>query len=301
MANESLVSISHLTKDYGEGRGVFDISLDIPQGAVYGYCGPNGAGKTTTIRHMMGFLKPDQGKVTIFGKDSWLEAQEIKRRVGYIPGEIAFPDMASGTEFLKSQAEMLGLKSMARAEYVINKMQLDPTAKLKSMSKGMKQKTAIVAAFMAEPDLLILDEPTTGLDPLMRDAFLSLVQEEKKKGTTIFMSSHIFSEMEETCDKVAFIKDGFIKETIDLNELHHKTVSVYRIVFGLKGDYENFLQDPSFKTKDPDGEKLAVSVEVPCKETQRLFQSLSQHHILSFTEIKFTLEQCFDEMIQKEE
>jgi ABC-2 type transport system ATP-binding protein len=297
MANDNVIQLNNLTKDYGQGRGTFGLTFDVPKGSVFGYCGPNGAGKTTTIRQMMGFLKPDEGTATLFGYDSWKDAQTIKQYVGYIPGEIAFPDVASGTDFLRIQANMIGLTNMSRAEYVIKKMQLDPTAKLKSMSKGMKQKTAIVSAFMAEPELLILDEPTTGLDPLMRDAFLSLVLEEKAKGKTVFMSSHIFSEMEETCDYVAFIKEGHLAQIVDVNELHHPSKATYRVRFALKGDYETFIQEKRFPTKDEDPKLLSLCVEVPLEKSQLLFQSLGRFHVTAFNEIKATLEACFDDII----
>ena len=193
---EIVISIRNLTKDYGKGRGIFDISFDVPKGCVFGYCGTNGSGKTTTLRNIMGFIKPDKGSVTVKGMDAWKEADEIKKYIGYLPGEIAFPQVETGSEFLKIQAETLGLKDMSKAEVIINALQLDPTANLKRMSKGMKQKTAIAAAFMHSPEIIILDEPTTGLDPLMRDVFVQLIKSEKARGATILMSNHMFDELE---------------------------------------------------------------------------------------------------------
>ena len=149
----TVIELNHITKDYGEGKGIFDIQLSIKEGEVFGFVGTNGAGKTTTIRHMMGFLKPDKGRAIINGLDCWNDAAEVKKLVGYIPGEIAFPDAPTGTEFLKRQAQLLGIKNMRFAERIIDQLQLDPPANLKRMSKGMKQKTAIVAAFMADPDI----------------------------------------------------------------------------------------------------------------------------------------------------
>lgn len=137
-----------------------------------GFIGTNGSGKTTTIRNMMGFIRSDNGNVCILGKDAWEDATDIKRHVSYIPGEISFPALATGTAFLKAQADMLGVKDFTYMNRLIKLLQLDPTANLKRMSKGMKQKTAIVAALMGDKEILILDEPTTGLDPLMRDVFL---------------------------------------------------------------------------------------------------------------------------------
>lgn len=155
----SVISVDHLTKDYGRGHGVFDISFDIPEGEVFGYLGTNGSGKTTTIRHMMGFLKPDSGTVLVEGMDPWRQAPEIMKHVSYIPGEIAFPDLAIGTDFFKVQAQYLDLKDFSYMNYLIDLLELDPSASLKRMSKGMKQKTAIVAALMGDKEILIMDEP----------------------------------------------------------------------------------------------------------------------------------------------
>ena len=233
----ALIDIQQLTKDYGDNRGIFDLNLSIEKGEVFGFVGTNGAGKTTTIRHLMGFLKPQSGSATINGLDCWKDSAEIKKWIGYIPGEIAFPDAPTGTDFLKRQAELLDLKDMSYAQSIINKLQLDPTAKLKRMSKGMKQKTAIVAAFMADPEILILDEPTTGLDPLMRKEFISILDEEKKKGKTILMSSHMFDEVEQVCDRVAMIKDGKIIAVKATAEVKHHEEKVYKIEFMSQEDY----------------------------------------------------------------
>ena len=172
----SVIEIKDLTKDYGEGRGVFHIDLSIEKGEMVGFAGTNGSGKTTTIRHIMGFLQPTEGAVYVNGLEAWKHSSEYVRSIGYVPGEIAFPDLRTGTEFLKSQADFLGVTDMSYAEYLIKMLQLDPGASLKRMSKGMKQKTAIVAALMGNPDIILLDEPTTGLDPLMRDAFLEIIK-----------------------------------------------------------------------------------------------------------------------------
>ena len=179
----NIIEVKNLTKDYGDGHGIFDLNFSIKKGEVFGFVGTNGSGKTTTIRHLMGFLKAQSGECLINGYNCWSDATEIKKYVSYVPGEIAFPDLKTGTEFLKVQAEMLGLKNMDRANYLCQKLQLDTSANLKRMSKGMKQKTAIVAAFMADKEILILDEPTTGLDPLMRETFLDLIKEEKENGS----------------------------------------------------------------------------------------------------------------------
>jgi len=200
--------IHGLTRDYGNGRGVFDLSFSIKQGEVFGFLGPNGAGKTTTIRHLMGFLKPEKGYCTIGGKDCWKDRAEIQKTLGYIPGEMEFFDDMTGTEFLSFMAKYRKIKSNGRIKELLDRFELDPRSKLKKMSKGMKQKVGIVTAFMHDPEVLILDEPTSGLDPLMQNRFIELVLEEKAKGKTILMSSHMFEEVERTCGRVAIIKNG---------------------------------------------------------------------------------------------
>ncbi|MDD2978494.1 MAG: ABC transporter ATP-binding protein [Hespellia sp.] len=202
------IEISHITKDYGSHRGVFDLSFDVGKGEVLGFLGPNGAGKTTTIRQLMGFIKPDSGQVKIMGKDCFKRADEIRRHLGYLPGEIAFMDSMSGTEFISFVAKMKGMKDLGRAPELMKRFDLDASGKLKKMSKGTKQKIGIVCAFMQNPKIIILDEPTSGLDPLMQNRFVELILSEKRRGKTILMSSHIFEEVEKTCDRAAIIRSG---------------------------------------------------------------------------------------------
>lgn len=287
-----MIEIKNMTKDYGQGRGVFDISISIEKGEVFGFVGTNGAGKTTTIRHLMGFLRPQSGSAFINGMDCWKDSAEIKKSVGYIPGEIAFPDAPTGKGFLNRQGELLGLKDMSYAETIIKKLQLDPNANLKRMSKGMKQKTAIVAAFMAEPEILILDEPTTGLDPLMRAEFVDILKEEKKKGKTIFMSSHMFEEVEDTCDKVALIKDGKIIAVKSTNEIKHNEDKVYKIEFKSKEDYLRFLSE-KFNFVNKKESLNQVIININDRNINILTKTLKGYNLKFITEIKYTLDKYF--------
>ena len=203
-----IIKIDHMTKDYGKGRGIFDFNFSINEGEIFGLVGTNGSGKTTTLRHLMGFLAPDSGSCEIGGLNCRKRSAEIMKKVGYVPGEIDFPDVGSGTTFLKIQAQYLGITDMKYTEELIDRFKIDTSAPLKRMSKGMKQKMALVAAFMAKPQILLLDEPSTGLDPLMRDTLIELILEQKRRGATVLMSSHIFKELEDTCDRVTFIHNG---------------------------------------------------------------------------------------------
>lgn len=290
-----IIEIKNMTKDYGEGRGIYDVDLSIEKGEVFGFVGTNGAGKTTTIRHLMGFLKPQKGSATINEKDCWKNSAEIKKYIGYIPGEIAFLDAPTGSEFLKRQAKLLGLKDMSYAEELIKKLQLDPTANLKRMSKGMKQKTAIVAAFMADPEILILDEPTTGLDPLMRAEFIDIINEEKKKGKTIFMSSHMFEEVESTCDKVALIKDGRIIAVKSTKEIRHSEEKTYKIEFNSNEDYKKFLSE-EFNIVDKRDNQNQVIININDKNINTLTKVLIGYNLKFMTEIKYTLEKYFNSL-----
>lgn len=203
-----VISIEKLTRDYGDGKGIFDVSFGVGNGEVFGFLGPNGAGKTTTIRHLMGFIRPKTGKCTISGLDCWTQSSEIQKNLGYIPGEINFFDDMSGTEFLDFSAKYRGFQDSGRKKALLERFELNPKGKIKKMSKGMKQKIGIVAAFMHDPDILILDEPTSGLDPLMQSRFVELIAEEKKRGKTILLSSHMFEEVERTCDRIGIIREG---------------------------------------------------------------------------------------------
>lgn len=294
MANkkEVMISVKHLTKDYGRGRGIFDISFDIYKGTVFGYCGTNGSGKTTTIRNIMGFIKPDKGSVTVKGLDAWKNADEIKKYIGYLPGEIAFPQVENGSEFLKIQAETLGLTDMSKAEAIINALQLDPTANLKRMSKGMKQKTAIAAAFMHSPEIIILDEPTTGLDPLMRDVFVQIIKAEKARGATILMSNHMFDELEETCDYVGFIKDGHLIDVVDMEEVRNLPYRDYVVTFE---DEEGYLSADTSQVEvlAKDDFEKSIIVRVPLEKTNGMLREIRKHKIKAVTEKRHTLEEFF--------
>jgi ABC-2 type transport system ATP-binding protein len=287
-----LIEIRQLTKDYGSGRGVFNLELSVEKGEVYGFVGTNGAGKTTTIRHLMGFIKPQSGYTRVGGVDCWTHPAEIMKRVGYLPGEIAFPDEATGTSFLKRQADLLGLTDMTYADYITQKLQLDPTANLKRMSKGMKQKTAIVAAFMADPEILILDEPTTGLDPLMRAEFVDILNDEKKKGKTIFMSSHMFEEVEDTCDKVAFIKEGKIISSISTEEIKHHQDKTYKVEFVSAQEVQRFLTE-GLSVDSQWGAQNQVLVNVNDADINGFIRLMTGYRVKFITEIKYSLEKYF--------
>ncbi len=297
---ETVIAVNNLTKDYDQGRGVFDFSFAVKKGEVFGFVGSNGSGKTTTIRHMMGFSKPGIGNIKINGLDSWKDACKIKKSVGYVPGQINFPDVGTGRNFLKIQADFWGLKDLSYMNQLIERFKLDVDAPLKRMSKGMKQKTAIVAAFMAQPEILIMDEPSTGLDPMMRDELISLILEQKQQGKTIFMSSHIFKELEDTCDRVGFIHHGKLINIVDRNDYDPAMAKQYRIGFEMIEDYRRFL-DESDDVVSWNDQYRHVLIRIGDEKVNGLFRILKELKVRYINYQPYTLEGYYTNLIGNQE
>ena len=220
-----VIDVQGLTKDYGQGRGIFDLTFQVERGEVFGFLGPNGAGKTTTIRHLMGFIRPTAGQAAILGMDCFAQAAAIQAHVGYLPGELSLMDDLTGDGFLRFMAQMRGMTDLSAVGELKELFRLDGRQSLRKMSKGTRQKVGLVCAFMARPDLLLLDEPTSGLDPLMQNRFVELLLREKARGATILLSSHMFEELERTCDRVAILRAGrlaAVERTEDLRRARTK-------------------------------------------------------------------------------
>ncbi len=237
-----VMEVTGVTKDYGLGRGVFDLSFSVDEGEVLGFLGPNGAGKTTTIRQLMGFIRPDKGSLQIRGKDCFRERDEIQRSLGYLPGEIAFINSMKGMEFIRFVARMKEMEGLGRAKELMERLELRADGKISRMSKGMKQKIGIVCAFMNDPEILILDEPTSGLDPLMQNRFTELVLEERKRGKTILMSSHMFEEVERTCKRAVIIKAGKLVAVEDVERLRDGRGKKIEVRFADEAQAESFAE-----------------------------------------------------------
>ena len=283
-----VIEISNITKDYGNNKGVFDVTFNVNEGEVLGFLGPNGAGKTTTIRQLMGFIKPDRGTVKISRLDCFKEAEKVQKSLGYLPGEIAFMDDMTGNEFIKFIAEMKGMKDFSYAEELKKFFELDASGKIKKMSKGMKQKIGIICAFMQNPDILILDEPTSGLDPLMQNKFVELILEAKKNGKTILMSSHIFEEVEHTCDRVAIIKEGRIITVESMENLKATKKRIFEITFKNEEDAIEFMGI----VKDSKRKENKVIVNLS-GEVDGFIKAVSKYIILDFNIRTQSLEELF--------
>ena len=293
-----VISVENLTKDYGLGRGVFNVNLSVEQGEVYGFLGPNGAGKSTTIRHLMGFSKPDSGETKILGKATFKNYYKLLDKIGYLPGEIALPEGLTAKEFLKMMKELRHIKDDSLTNKLIKQFELDIDAgDLKSMSLGQKRKLAVVTAFMHDPEILILDEPTSGLDPVMQEVFIQFIKDEKKRGKTILLSSHIFSEVDATCDKISIIKDGKIVDEFITNDLKHNSIKTYNLYFSNDKGFAEFLNLISntnyFEIVEKEFSKRLCTININENYTNDLINILSKSDIVEITETRQSLQEYF--------
>ena len=295
-----IINVDHLTKDYGYGRGVFDVSIKVHRGECYGYLGPNGAGKSTTIRHIMGFSKPQKGSTQIFGIDTFGHTDEILGKVGYLPGEPSIPLGLNGWGFIKMMQDMRGEENNERLQYLLNLFRLDPSPNVKEMSLGEKRKLAVVAAFMNDPDVLILDEPTSGLDPVMQQVFIKFIVEEKKRGKTILLSSHIFSEVEATCDMISIIKDGKHVSTFNAEEVKKIDTKVYTLTFRNKEYMDEYLNKCPFEIVDQNEHRLTITVKFKQDKYKQFIDSLMGIKLSSFAEKPYTLQDYFMSFYKEE-
>lgn len=285
----NIIEIKNISKDYGNGKGIFDVNISVKKGEVFGFLGPNGAGKTTTIRNLMGFTRPDEGHCSINGLDCYHNAEKIQENLGYLAGEIVFLEDLTGKQMLEFIASMKGIKDKSKMYELMELFELDPKGKVKKMSKGMKQKIGIICAFMNDPEVIILDEPTSGLDPLMQNRFVDLILEEKKKGKTIFMSSHIFEEIEKTCDRTAIIKDGKIVAVEDMEDLREKKSKFYIVTFSSIEETDRFVKE-NINIKERDDTKVKVGVR---GEVLPFIELLSSYKVKDLDIQTQTLEELF--------
>lgn len=225
----NVIEIKNLTKMYGKARGIEDVSFNVEEGEIFGFIGPNGAGKSTTIRTLLSLIYPTSGSATIFGKDIITAAPEIKKNIGYLPSEVFYYDNMKVIDLLKYSASFYKKDCTQRIKELAEIMELDLTKKIDDLSLGNKKKVGIVQGLLHEPKLIILDEPTSGLDPLMQQKFFDLLEQENKKGATILFSSHILSEVQRLCDRVAIIKDGRIVTVEKISTLKENTYKKFKI------------------------------------------------------------------------
>ena len=295
MNNNKIIEIKNAVKDYGQQRGIFGVSFDVYKGECFGFLGPNGAGKSTTIRLLMGFSKPDSGELLINGQEVMKNRDKIMENVSYLPGEIALPNLLTGKDFLNIQKNLKNVINDKFLNYLIDLFELDTSLICKEMSLGMKRKLAIVSCFMSDPDIIIMDEPSSGLDPEMQEVFVKLIKEEKKRGKTILMSSHIFSEIDASADRIGVIKDGKIVSIFKASDLKHNQLKTYYVNFYDQNEYQDFknLKDDAIKIINFDDKNKQVVLHIYDKDINKLTKILENYKISDFIESKETLEEYF--------
>ena len=243
----NVIETKNLTKYYGKIKGVENLSFSVKKGEIFGFLGPNGAGKTTTIRTLLGYLHPTKGEAFIFGKNIDGNIVEIKREVGYIPGDLSIYGHMTGREFLNYFASLRNTK-MVLLDELLKVFEVPLERKIKGYSKGMKQKLGIIQAFMDDPEIVIMDEPTSGLDPLLQQKFYDFLHEQKKKGKTVFFSSHVLSEVDKICDRIGIIRNGEMVALEDVETLKGKMGKMIRVK--IKEKPETFKGPKNMKIKD---------------------------------------------------
>ena len=256
----AIIETERLTKSYGARRGVVDVDLEVRQGEIFGFLGPNGAGKTTTIRCLLDLIRPTSGRARVFGIDTTVDPVAIHRRIGYLPGEFALYDRLTGGETIDYFANLRnGVDSLYQAD-LIARFDLDPSRRFKEYSKGNKQKVGLVVALQHRPDLLVLDEPTAGLDPLVQQTFFELLRETVREGRTAFLSSHILGEVEKTCDRVAIIREGRIVKVDRVEALRDLAHHQVELVFASPVECRVFAEIPGVTDVVAEDHRLRMRV-----------------------------------------
>ena len=279
-----VLSVDNLTKDFKKGRGVFDINFDIYEGEIFGIIGESGAGKSTILRILMGFLKPTNGASSIKGIDAYKDAMETKEYVSYIPGEFSLFDLKTGTDFLNFMSKLEELDD-SNANELIQRFQLDVKAYPKRMSKGMKQKMSIVTAFMKDVPIYLLDEPSIGLDPLMREELINLILEYNKRGKTFLITTNDYEEVRRLCDRVLIISKGKVVDVINIKEMLNSSVSNFEFILPNKNDLSKLNKFNISLIND------VVKATIPSKQLGLFFKILSDIEVIDFRIKSFSLEE----------
>ncbi|MEU9457713.1 ATP-binding cassette domain-containing protein [Streptomyces sp. NPDC058322] len=283
------ITVAGLHKSFGRTHALDGLDLTVETGEVHGFLGPNGSGKSTTIRVLLGLLRADSGAAQLLGRDPWHDAVELHRKVAYVPGDVTLWRNLSGGEVIDLYGSLRGGLDRTRRADLVDRFELDPTKKGRTYSKGNRQKVALVAAFASDVDLLILDEPTSGLDPLMEEVFQDCVAEERARGRTILLSSHILSEVETLCDRVSIIRQGRTVETGSLADMRHLTRT--NISAELAAAPDGLARLPGVHDLDVQG--LRVTLQVDTDKLDAVLKSLTASGVRTLTSTPPTLEELF--------
>jgi ABC-2 type transport system ATP-binding protein len=286
---ENVMEIRNLTKMYGNVVGVQDLDLDVYKGEIMGFLGPNGAGKTTTIRSCLALISKTAGEITIFGRDSHEDAVAVRERTGYLPGDFGLIPSVKVGSYLKYLLSLSRYGSTKKMVSLAERLDLDLNRRTNELSKGNKQKVGVIQALMADQDLVIMDEPTQGLDPLVQQEFYRILREEKERGKTVFMSSHILAEVEMICDRVAIIRKGQLVVVEDIRMLQEKTGKVLEVEFRDPSDIDEFKFEGVSDIHQDDG-RLILTIH---ENLDSIIEAVSNHRILNMSLKTYSLEQLF--------
>jgi ABC-2 type transport system ATP-binding protein len=289
-AQDAAIKAARLSKDYGSGRGLFDLDLEVAPGEVFGFLGPNGAGKTTTIKLLMGLIRPTGGSAQVFGMDCQADAVEVKRRVGFVPGELPQFGGLRGSELVAYLAGLRGGVDRTFVASLAERLGLDLGRRFREYSRGNKQKLALILAFMHRPDLLILDEPTGGLDPLNQQAFYEILGEARDGGATVFLSSHIMSEVEHVCDRVGIIRGGRLVRAASLAELQDIRVRQVTLAFAGPPPVEAIRSAPGVEHVEAQDGQIRCTVS---GAFDGLLGAIAGHQVIRLDSHEPSLEELF--------
>jgi beta-exotoxin I transport system ATP-binding protein len=285
-----VIRAEQLTKSYGQNRGILDVDFAVEEGEVFGFLGPNGAGKTTTIRLLLDLIRPTSGRLTVFGLDSRRSSVAIRKRLGYLPGDLRLYERMTGAELLRYFGHLRGLDGAERAEQLAARLDLDLGRRIKELSRGNRQKVGIVQAFMHEPDLLVLDEPTSGLDPLVQETFYELVAEATKRGGTVFLSSHVLSEVQHMADRVGLIREGRLDLVDSVENLRARAFTHVEATFAEPPPPDAFAQVAGVQRVEQDASVVRFALE---GEIDPLLKALARFHVKALDVREADLEDVF--------
>jgi ABC-2 type transport system ATP-binding protein len=290
-AMDTVIQTDRLTKRYGDARGIDDVSLTVLRGEVFGFLGPNGAGKTTTIRTLLDLLHPTSGSARLFGLDSRRDSLAIRARLGNLPGEFACDPRRTGREIVSLLAKLRGIDGLGRAAELAERFHADLDRPVGHLSRGNRQKIGLIQALFHAPELLILDEPTGGLDPLMQEQFHQLVAEERDRGATVFLSSHDLEEVERLCDRVAIIRDGRLVATEHVAELTARRFRHASVEFAAPVDPAELRALPGVRDVEADGRRVRFAVEAGALDG--VVKAIARHEIVDLELAHPSLEEIF--------
>jgi len=287
-----IIEVERLTKSYGGKRGIVDVSLEVGEGEVFGFLGPNGAGKTTTIRILMALLRADAGRARIAGLDCWEKSIDVKRFIGYVPGEPSLDPNLTGGQILEYFANLRGGVDQSYLKKLVDRFDLDTSRKFRQYSTGNKRKVVLIQAFMHRPRVLVLDEPTSGLDPLNQQEFDAMVREARDAGHTVFFSSHVLSEVEKTCSRIGIIREGRLVRVGGIHELAEIKRYEITITFAQPVPAESFASLEGVTSAEPlnNGAGVRLAVQGPA---DAVIKAAARYPVVSLTSVEPSLEDTF--------